>query len=525
MIKLIIDNNTLSVEEGTTILQAAKSLGIEIPTMCHLEGYKPQTTCMICVAQELNSGKFLPSCSALAQNGMVIETLNDRIRDFRKTTLELLFSEHVGECVAPCQLACPADLNVPLMMEQIASRSFEQAIKTVKTDISLPGVLGYICSAPCENACRKSKITDSAAICMLKRTVALDDLEKTDHFKPECKPDSGKSVAIIGAGAAGLSCAYYLRQQGHSCTLFDDQERPGGSLWVHAVQGDLPEKILENEIQLILELGVEFQGGKNISERSELESIEKIYDAVALCVGRKAEAMAKTLELELSGDIIKINNDTFETGRDKWFAGGSCVRRRKTAVQSVSDGKLMAFAINGYLNAEELAPAPRVRSKLGKLDIVELQEFMKDVNPLQISACRTPSGGLNPDEAEEQGHACMQCGCKTADICKLRKYADEYGADINRYSRGGNGQFTRRTDHPYVVFEPGKCINCGLCVEITQSENETLGLSFIGRGFDITIDVPFNETLERGIEQTALKCTSACPTGAIAMKKRQEEIQ
>ena len=123
MINITINNQQISVAPGTTLLAAARSVGVEIPTLCYLEGYPHNTSCMICVVEEKQTGKLVPSCSAVVQEGMVVETDNARIHEFRKDTLDLLLTEHVGDCEAPCQRICPAYMNIPLIEKTFFMRT------------------------------------------------------------------------------------------------------------------------------------------------------------------------------------------------------------------------------------------------------------------------------------------------------------------------------------------------------------------------------------------------------------------
>ena len=132
MINLIINNQRVSVIDDSTVLSAAETLGIAIPTLCHVNGYKPNTSCMICVVHELKTDSLIPACFMPVKEGMHIDTSNEKVREARKDTLELLLSEHVGDCEAPCQRACPANMNIPLMIRQIKENSLEKAIITVK---------------------------------------------------------------------------------------------------------------------------------------------------------------------------------------------------------------------------------------------------------------------------------------------------------------------------------------------------------------------------------------------------------
>ncbi|MBN1457727.1 MAG: FAD-dependent oxidoreductase, partial [Sedimentisphaerales bacterium] len=242
-VRLKIDGRTVEVDEGSTVLDAARKLVIDIPTMCFMKGCTPAASCMVCIVKIINSGQMVPACGTKVFEGMEVESETEQVRQMRKAALELLLSDHVGDCFGPCHITCPAKMDIPMMIRQINSGDLRGAVTTVKRDIALPAILGRICPAPCENACRRAKLDQPVSICLLKRFVADVDLQAAEPYVPSRKPPKGKQVAIIGAGPAGLSCAYYLWQKGFQCTVFDDHDRPGGAL-----RYSIDEKMLSREV-------------------------------------------------------------------------------------------------------------------------------------------------------------------------------------------------------------------------------------------------------------------------------------
>jgi NADH dehydrogenase/NADH:ubiquinone oxidoreductase subunit G len=133
---------------------------------------------------------------------------------------------------------------------------------------------------------------------------------------------------------------------------------------------------------------------------------------------------------------------------------------------------------------------------------------------------RESAGDFLPDEAVEQAARCLHCDCRGLSACKLRRYAAQYGADPHRY-HGPRRLFRQIAQQSAVIYEPGKCIDCGLCIQIAQRAGEPLGLSFVGRGFDVRVGVPFNRSLEEALGKVAAQCVAACPTAALAFKADQ----
>ena len=138
MLNLTINNKAIQVEEGTTILQAARDNGIYIPTLCYDEAVKVYGACGLCVVEAEGIPKLLRSCSAKCSDGMVINTESERVVQSRKIAMELLMSAHDGDCVAPCQLNCPARTDCQGYVGLIANGKFDAALKLIKNKISLP---------------------------------------------------------------------------------------------------------------------------------------------------------------------------------------------------------------------------------------------------------------------------------------------------------------------------------------------------------------------------------------------------
>ena len=329
MTKLTIDNRDVTVDNGVTILDAAQKLDIKILTMCFLKSYEPQTSCMICVVKIEGVEPLVPACGTIATDGMKVETSSQEIDQARKAALELLLSDHTGDCMGPCQMICPAKMDIPLMIQQIKAGRLSDAIITVKRDIALPAVLGRICPAPCEKGCRRGKYDQPVSICLLKRYAADVDLLSAQPYLPVCEPKKNKRVAIIGAGPTGLSAAYYLSQKGYACSMYDDHDKLGGMLRYSDCLKKLENDVLDKEIASIKN-DVEFSVNTEIDSVA-FENLRRDYGAVFVATG----ASSNCFSLEAGGNGIKINT-AYQTNIPNVFAGGDSVRKRTLAVHSAN---------------------------------------------------------------------------------------------------------------------------------------------------------------------------------------------
>ncbi len=428
-IRLKIDDKDIEVNAGTTLLEAARQLGVFIPTMCFQEGLPHFTSCMLCVVREKNSGRSLPACSTLAEEGMDINTDGQQVEDARRTALELLLSDHVGDCQGPCQRACPAHMNIPLMLRQIEYGNIRDALMTVKQTIALPAVLGRICPAPCEKACRRGQVDQPIAICLLKRVVADAHLTDDPPSIPECKPRTGKHVVVVGSGPTGLSAAYYLLLEGHDCTVMDERDKPGGLLRYGVPEIRLPRSVLDSEIDIIRHLGADFRMKIRIGKDIAIDSLRKDFDAVILAMGEIQRETCDDFGLESTDAGIRVNTRTYETSLEGVFAGGNAIRAGRMAVRSVAHGRSMAFSVSRFLNNEtRLDTDDRFHSRVNKLRPEEIESFVhlakqqKDQTFLNKHSMNVaPSEAVTPEQAASEAARCLHCECRKPDTCKLRQ--------------------------------------------------------------------------------------------------------
>ncbi len=521
-VSLIINGRPVQVPAGRTVLDAARKLKIHIPTLCFLDGLDKFTSCMLCVVFEENSGRLLPACSAQAAAGMRIQSESEIVRKARQQALNFLLSEHVGDCEAPCQRACPAHMDIPLMIRLIRNGRLPEAISVVKHDIALPAILGRICPAPCEKACKRGQHDAPLSICLLKRYAADVDLAQPAPYQPSLAPRSGKSVAVVGAGPAGLAAAFALVRLGHSCRVFDNHPEPGGMLRYGVPADRLPRSVLEAEIARIADLGVQFEMGRTLGQNLDLAELSRMYDAVVLALGEEALMLWDKLGLEKTERGLRIDRKTYATSLPGVFACGNAVGPSRLAIRSLAQGKELACSLDRYLQRGELiGEKRRFDSKMGKIREGDMLEFLKEADPTGLIS---PQGGLkvgfSESEAVREAARCLGCDCRKLESCQLRGLADEYQAKPLPFPGDARVKFRKIMQHAQVIYEPGKCLRCGLCVQITKKAGVSLGLTFVGRGFEVHVEAPFQESLQQGLADAAEKCIKACPTAALAWLDR-----
>ena len=330
MVKLTIDNRPVEAPAGTTILEAAAKVGIRIPTLCHLAGREPATSCFVCVVQIEGRRELSPACATRVVAGMVVQTQSDDVRRARQMALELLLSDHAGDCVGPCTLGCPAHLEIADFIAALRGGEGRSAAGIVLRALALPATLGHICPGFCESACRRKSLDEAVAIRELHRFAAETDLAVPAPYDPSCATATGWRAAVVGAGPAGLAAALHLRQVGHECTVFEAQNELGGALRSGVSKARLPRAILDAEIGRLRRLGVKFETGRQLGGSLSLDRLRADYGAVLLALGTQSSggpadpraersgaamdmALLKSLGLETGPSGLKVDHNTMAT--------------------------------------------------------------------------------------------------------------------------------------------------------------------------------------------------------------------
>jgi len=319
--------------------------------MCYLDGHEHFTSCMMCVVKDVEKGRLVPSCSAPVTDGMEIETDTDEVIDARRVALELLLSEHLGDCEGPCRRACPAGIDIPGVIRRLAAGDLEGAGELFSGSSTREGVFCIECKGRCEKPCRRNQL------------------------------DAAVSIRLLMLFAAEST--------------------------VGAVPGD--------------------------------------------------------------ADPVRRSSSTI-----------------------------------GRLTEEEKETVTRDAAAYGRVD------------PSQ-------EGMFTAAEAGREALRCLHCDCRKPDSCRLREYAELYGARQSRYKAEERKPIDIQRQGTDVVYEPGKCIKCGICVKITEHSGEPFGMAFLSRGYDSKVGVPFGEGVGRGLTRTAQQCIQDCPTGALSSARSERD--
>ncbi len=405
MLHININGKEYTAREDQTILAVAREHGIEIPTLCEDERVKIYGSCGLCVVETEQSPRLLRACSTLVSEGMIVRTDSERIRASRHTALELLLSDHKGDCRPPCATACPAQTDCQGYVGLIANGEDYEALKLILERIPLPGSIGRVCPHPCEKECRRKLVEDPINIAALKRYASeavtfgggngavnskqalLEEIKTRIEAAGDTQqlPNAPKRVCVIGAGPGGLSAAYFLRLKGYEVTIIEAMPKAGGMLRYGIPEYRLPKRVLDEEIKFLTETGIKVVCNTAVGKDISLQELRDVFDAVIIATGAWKSSKLGCKGEDANGvvggiDFLRAvsNNEPFTMGKKVAIVGGgnTAMDACRTAVRMGAD-----VVYNIYRRTKNEMPAEAI-------EIAEAEEegvtFMYLVNPTEI---------------------------------------------------------------------------------------------------------------------------------------------
>ncbi len=308
--EITVDGKVITAVVGESILRAAQRAGFNVPTLCDDEKLAPAAACRMCLVDVEGYDRPMPSCHLPAEAGMKVTATSDGLFDMRKQNLEYILSDHNAYCMPPCQVGCPTHIDIPGYLELMAKGQHVEAARLVKEVLPFPYALGLVCPAPCQEVCRRGLVEEEIAIRQCHGyggELSLEMDVAPTPFPQEVA--TGKRVAVIGAGPAGLTCAYYTALKGHAVTVFDMMEKQGGMLRYGIPEYRLPKVKLDKELNSVWQLrDTEFKGGKKLGRDFTIDDLfAQGYDAIFVGIGAWTSNAMRVPGEDLPGKIEAIS--------------------------------------------------------------------------------------------------------------------------------------------------------------------------------------------------------------------------
>ena len=323
---------------------------------------------------------------------------------------------------APCKTACPAHLPVQGYVKMAAEGRYMDALKLIKTENPFPAVCGAICNRRCEDACTRGTIDQAVAIDEIKKFIAEQELHADKRYVPEMTNHSGKpmeqKIAVIGAGPAGMTAAFFLKEMGYPVTVFEKNSRPGGMLLNGIPSFRLEKSVIDAEIDVLREMGVEFKCGVEVGKDVTIENLraqgyQAFYIAIGAQGGRKTGVPGEDAEGVLTGvEFLHTANTTENphllSGRTVVVGGGNvAVDVARTALRSGSgevsmccleSRDIMPAAADEVEEAEE--EGIKVNCGWGPKEIVTENGKVKAIVFKKCLSVKDETGRFNPQYDE-----------------------------------------------------------------------------------------------------------------------------
>ena len=334
-----------------------------------------------------------------------VNTLSEKLMKFNQEQ----------DALAPCAQTCPAEINIPRYINQIKAGEYKEAVQTIRMRNPLPLACGRVCPHPCEDMCRRGIEDEPVSINQLKRFASDYEMNSGSRIPIKCAPDIDKKVAIVGGGPAGLSCAFFLRRLGYQVTIFEAMPKLGGMIRYGIPEYRLPKKVLDWEIQGILDLGIKDYCGVKFGEDFGLGSLMASgYNAVFLGVGAWEDYVLGVKGEDLEGCYTGINflqrvasGEDIPMGRTAAVVGGGntavdCARtllrkgldkvymvyRRTRNEMPANEVEIVASEEEGIIFSFLAAPTQVIGNEEGK--VTQLEYLKMELGEPDASGRRRP---------------------------------------------------------------------------------------------------------------------------------------
>jgi formate dehydrogenase major subunit len=379
--------------------------------------------------------------------------------------------------------------------------------------------------------------------------LALSGIEFLQSVAKDCPPELGDEVVVVGGGNTAMDAArtalrlgaakvrviYRRSRQEMPCLMEEVEaaEREGVTMDFLAAPVCL-ERLSPGSLKLTCRrhiLGEPDDSGRRQPIPQPGTEFFVECSTVVAAIGQSVDtSLAEREGLATSDWGIAVDSKTLATHQPGVFAGGDAVLGADLAVRAVAAGRIAAVSIDQYLRGRPVTgPLEKMNVEMRTIDDQERAAFFREIEKsprpqiCQIEMSRRLTSfdevdpGLSETAATVEAHRCMTCGCQEVEGCLMRHYATAYQVDPTRFA-GERRRFSQDETHPDVVYEPGKCILCDICVSIAAEAGEELGIATIGRGFKVAMGVPFDKPLSEGLRLAARRAAECCPTGALALR-------
>ena len=375
------------------------------------------------------------------------------------------------QALIPCQVQCPAHTDIPEYIRLVKDGKNAEAVAVIREKLSFPHSLGLVCVRSCEKECKRTHLNDPLSIRNLKRYACENDNEAIWKSKVKQLPDTGKKVAVVGGGPAGMTTAYYLRKQGHDVTVFEQNDKAGGYLQYGIPMYRLPRDVVQGEIKVITDQGVKLVTNNRIEDVNELK---KDFDAVVLAMGTTLgkdavipgrECGHNTTAVKFLHTIASGEEDpNVKPGAKVIVLGGGNVAFDAARTSAKIGAKVNLFCLEQredmLADDEEIEQAQEegvtVNSGTTNLEILGTEEKLEGLRYAKIRSFKFGPNGLEADiidgtETVCEGDYIIFAMGQKADI------PENFGVEVNRFGFPVNNENSHSTPQE-GIFAAGDCI-------------------------------------------------------------------